>query len=92
MNRPTTRLFNPLKNKNCRISKHISQNINTTLSEKLKVKKWKNAESVVNWFKNIPNKYLYKLLMFDIKATYPSIKEKSIMGGHKICQTLHFYD
>ena len=35
-----------------------------------------NTESVVNWFKNIPNKDLYKFLMFDIKDFYPSIKEK----------------
>ena len=92
MNQLTTRLLDPLKNKNGRISRHISQNISTTLSEKLKVKKRKNSESVVNWFKNIPNKYLYKFLMFDIKETYPSIKEKSIMEGHKICQTLHLYE
>ena len=38
--------------------------------------KQKNTESVINWFKNIPNKHLYKFLMFDIKDFYPSIKEK----------------
>ena len=41
-----------------------------------KVNEWKNTESVINWFKNIPNKYLYKFLMFDIKDSYLSIKEK----------------
>ena len=30
----------------------------------------------MNWFKNIPNKHLFKFLMFDIKDFYPSIKEK----------------
>ena len=35
-----------------------------------------NTESVINWFKSIPNKHLYKFLMFDIKDFYPSIKEK----------------
>ena len=35
-----------------------------------------NTESVINWFKNIPNKHLYKFLMFDLKDFYPSIKEK----------------
>ena len=36
LNRPTTRLLNPAKNEIGRISKHILQNINTTLSEKKK--------------------------------------------------------
>ena len=35
-----------------------------------------NTESVINWFKNIPNKHLYKFLMFHIKDFYPSMKEK----------------
>ena len=76
LNRPTTRLLNPVKNEIGRISKHILQNINKTLSEEIKVNEWKNTESVINWFKNIPNKHLYKFLMFDIKDFYPSIKEK----------------
>ena len=37
LNRPTTRLLIPVKNEIGRISKHISQNISTTLSEKIKV-------------------------------------------------------
>ena len=35
-----------------------------------------NTGSVINWFKKIPNKNLYKFLMFDIKDFYPSVKEK----------------
>ena len=42
---------------------------------------WKNTESVINWFKNIPNKHLYKFLMFDIKDIYPSIKENLLWGS-----------
>ena len=58
LNRPTTRLLNPAKNEIGRISKHILQNINKTLSEETKVNEWKNTESVINWFKSIPNKHL----------------------------------
>ena len=76
LNRPTTRLLNPAKNEIGRISKHILQNINKTLSEETKVNGCKNTESVINWFKSIPNKHLYTFLMFDIKDFYPSIKEK----------------
>ena len=50
LNRPTTRLLNPAKNKIGRISKHLLQNINKTLCEEIKVNEWKNAESVINWF------------------------------------------
>ena len=50
LNRPTTRLLNPAKNKISRISKHLLQNINKTLSEEIKVNELKNAESVINWF------------------------------------------
>ena len=74
LNGPTTRLLNPAKNEIGRISKHILQNINKTLSEETKVNEWKNTESVINWFKSIPNKHLYTFLMFDIKDFYPSIK------------------
>ena len=37
LNGPTTRLLNPAKNEIGRISKHILQNINKTLSEEIKV-------------------------------------------------------
>ena len=54
-----------------RISKHISQNMNTILSGKLKLNQWKSAESIINWFRNIPYKHLYKFLTFDNKDFYP---------------------
>ena len=76
LNRPTIRLLNPANNEIGRISKHILQNINKTLSEEIKVNEWKNTESVINWLKSIPNKHLYTFLMFDITDFYPSVKEK----------------
>ena len=39
LNYPSTRLLNSTKNEIGKINKHILQNINTTLSEKLKVNK-----------------------------------------------------
>ena len=83
LNRPNTRLLNPAKNEIDRISKHLLQNINTHLSEKMEVNEWKNTESVINWFKNISNKHLYKFLMFDIKDFYSSIKEKLLWEGKR---------
>ena len=76
LNRPTIRLLNPAKIENSRISKYILQNIKLNLSEEINVNEWKNTESVINWLKNIPDKHLYKFLVFDIKDVYTSIKEK----------------
>ena len=59
LNRPTTRLLNPAKNETGRICKRILKNINATLPDEIKVNERKNAESVINWLKNIPNKRLY---------------------------------
>ena len=74
-NLPTTRLINSSKNEIGRISKHILDQRNTELVSKLSVNEWENTISVIKWFKNINNKWLYKFLQFDIKDFYPSIKE-----------------
>ena len=56
LNHPTTRLINPAKNEIGRISKQILDQINSTLCEIVKVNKWKNTESVINWFKKFESK------------------------------------
>ena len=75
MNHPTTRLINSSKSEIERISKHILDQINTELVNKLSVNKWKNTISVIKWFKNINYKRLYKFLQFNMWDFYPSIKE-----------------
>ena len=74
-NHPTTRLINPSKNEIGRISKHILDQINSKLVSKLSINEWKNTISVIKWFENISNKFLYKFLQFAMKDFYPSIKE-----------------
>ena len=69
--------------------KSLKVNLKVQKVKNLKVNDWKNTESVISWFKNIPDKHLYKFLMFDIKNYYSSIK--AVMEGHKICQTLYFF-
>ena len=76
LNHSTTRLLNPAKNVIGRINKDILWKVNTTLSKKLNANEWKNTGNVINWFKNISNKHLYKLSLFDIKDFYPSINDK----------------
>ena len=74
-NNSETRLINPAKNEVGRISKIILDKINLSLKEQLGVNQWKNTASVINWFKEIPNKSAHTFAMFDIKDFYPSIKE-----------------
>ena len=85
LNRPT-KLLNPTKNEIGRISKHILQNINKTLSEEIKVNGWSNTESVINWFKSIPNKLLHTFLIFDIKDFHPSITEKLLWKAIRLAK------
>ena len=74
-NNPSTRLINPSKNEIGRISKSIVENLNNKLRKIMNVNQWKNTVSVINWFKNIPNKSKCKFMVFDIKDFYPSITE-----------------
>ena len=70
------RLINPVKNKFGRISKAILDNINKRLCTSLNINQWKNTASVLEWFKRIEQKHLYKFIMFDIKDFYLSIQEE----------------
>ena len=54
-----------------RIHKAILDNINKRLCTSLNINQWKNTESVIDWFKRIEQKHLYKFIMFDIKDFYP---------------------
>ncbi|XP_065665814.1 uncharacterized protein LOC136087319 [Hydra vulgaris] len=74
-NNPTVRLLNPAKNEVGRISKDILSKINTDLRNILQLNQWKNTRNVIDWFKAIKDKHLYKFLVFDIIDFYPSISE-----------------
>ena len=45
------------------------------------INQWKNAASVIEWFKTIEQKYLYKFIIFDIKDFYTSIQEELLNKG-----------
>ena len=74
-NRPTCRLINPSKSEIGKVSKQILERINKKVVTKTKVNQWKNTESVINWYKAIPNKSNYSFICFDINEFYPSISE-----------------
>ena len=45
-----------------------------------------NTASVIEWFKRIEQKQLYKFIMFDIKYFYPSIQGELLNKGLRFAQ------
>ena len=43
------------------------------MREKLKYNQWRNTDSVIDWFKNLPDKQNSAFIKFDIVSFYPSI-------------------
>lgn len=72
-NKPSCRLINPAKSELGLVSKKIIERINNTIRNKTGVNQWKNSASVIEWFKEIPNKSRHTFLSFDIDNFYPSI-------------------
>ena len=45
----------------------------SAVKEKTGLQLWKNTESVISWFKSLPNKQQLKFIQFDLCEFYPSI-------------------
>ena len=69
------RLINPAKNELGRLRKVIIKAVNKEFRHKFSLNQWKNAGDVIDWFKSITKKQLYKFDIFVIKDFYLSIKE-----------------
>ena len=50
---PTCRLINPSKSEIGVISKHILDDLNTSIINKTKINQWKNTSSVLKWFNGL---------------------------------------
>ena len=61
--------------------KNKLDNINKRLCTSLNINRRKNTASVIEWFKRIEQKYLYKFIIFDIKDFYTSIQEELLNKG-----------
>ena len=90
---PTRSLINPAKSEIGRISKQILQRINTDVRNKTPRNQWKNSSSIIDWFKNIPDKHLHAFTVFDIESFYPSISESKcsvskLVNWHMIFWTM----
>ena len=64
------RLFNSSKKDLGKICKAILDKTNIQLVSSTKVNQWKNSDSVITWFKNIPQKKLCTFIVFDIENFY----------------------
>ena len=71
----TSRLINPSKQEIGKISKQILDSINKKLLNATRVNQWKNTSSVLQWFKQLPNKQRCAFITFDVVEFYPSISE-----------------
>ena len=72
----TCRLVNPSKSEISAISKHILDDINTTIINKTQINQWKNTSSVLKWFNSLHHKETLSFICFDMCNFYPSITEK----------------
>ena len=78
-NNPTCRSINPCKSEIDIISKKILQRINTKVIAVTGFNQWKDTESVIKWYKDIPNKPVQSFICFDIVDSYPSISEELLV-------------
>ena len=74
-NNPTCRLINPTKSELGKVSKQKLAKVVAKVKEITGFNQWKNTDSVLSWFKVIPNKANTVFINFDIDAFYPSITE-----------------
>ena len=51
------------------------------ISQKFELNQWKNTDVLIDWFKQIKNKNLYKFATFGIKEFYPSIKGRQLKNA-----------
>ena len=75
-NNPTCRLINPAKSEIGIVSKQILQWINSNIAKSTKLNQWKNTDSVIKWFDNMPDSSTPSLISFDVVDFYPSISEE----------------
>ena len=69
------RLLNPCKSEIGKISKIYLEKINCSIRTSSNLNQWRNTKSVIDWFKDIPNKHQSCFIKFDIVSFYPSISK-----------------
>ena len=75
-NNTKCKFLNPTKPELGKLSKFITDRINTVLRAKLKLNQLRNGEDLKTWFTKLPMKHKQKFIQLDIVAFYPSITEE----------------
>ena len=70
---PKCRLINPAKSEMGHVSKTMLEDVIANVKEATGLNQWRNTTSVIDWFKNIPDKSHTRFIKFDICEFYPSI-------------------
>ena len=73
---PKCRLLNPTKPELGKISKKLTEHINTVVREKTGFNQWKNTKSTTTWYTNQKQKHKLKFIQADIDGMYGSITEE----------------
>ena len=89
-NKPTCRLINPSKQEIGKISKQILDSINKKLLNATRVNQWKNTSSVLQWFKQLPNKQRCAFITFDVVEFYAKNNPRITVEANK--KVVNFLD
>ena len=76
LNNPKCRLVNPTKSELGKVAKIILENVVHQAKSKSGLNLWRNTQSVIEWFKGIPDKERQSFIKFDIVSYYPNISRK----------------
>ena len=74
-NKPSIRLINPAKNDIGRFNQVTLEKINVTIKSQFNLNQSKNTKESIDWFVSIDRKPLHRLVQFDIKEFYLSVRE-----------------
>ena len=76
---PSTRLINPTKPEIGKISKKILDRVILEIRRKTNFNQWKNSDSVISWFRKIPDNNANTFILFDVVNMYGSISDKLLL-------------
>ena len=76
---PSTRLINPTKPEIGKISKKILDRVILEIRRITNFNQWKNSDSVISWFKKIPDNNANTFILFDVVNMYGSISDKLLL-------------
>ena len=82
------RLTNPAQIEIVIVSKAELEKINRAITNQIKYNRWRNTQTIIDWFKSIPNKTKARFMKFCIVEFYPSIIERLLDNALSYAKTL----